>query len=142
MSFVLELSVEDLTEEQGRAVAARTREAWPIRFAQPRRFPLFGKRDNELWLRESLRDGRELLTDEAEPEAPAWDMDRAHLPAFAESIRILGEELSQGFTLRATWTGSPVRQEQTLTAAELAEVALASQLNEFTRYRVPATRAG
>jgi hypothetical protein len=142
VSFVTELVVDDLTEAQGRAVAERTRDAWPVEFRQPRRFPWVGRRGNELWLREDLRDGRKLLTDEAEPEAQAWDMDRAHLPALAASIRILGEELPQGFAFRATWTGSPIHHERTLTATELAAVALASHLNEFTVYRVPATRAG
>jgi hypothetical protein len=142
VSFVFELLVDDLTEEQGCAIETRTRSAWPVEFKRLRRFPWVGRRENELWIHESLRDGRDLLTDEAEPDAPAWDMHGAHLPAFADSLRILGEELPQGFAFRAMWTGSPVRDERTLTAAELAEVALASRLNEFTLYRVPATRAG
>ena len=63
------------------------------------------------------------------------------LPPFAEAVRVLGEELPQGFALRATWDGSAVCEERTLSADELADLVLASQLNEFTRYRVPARAA-
>ncbi len=62
----------------------------------------------------------------------------ALLPQFAATMRILGECLPQGFTLRATWVGSGVREECEIGAGELANLALASGLNEFTRYRVPA----
>jgi hypothetical protein len=51
---------------------------------------------------------------------------------------VLGELLPQGFGLRATWAGSKVRQERVLSTNELADLALASQLDEFTRYQVPA----
>lgn len=87
MSFLLELTVDGLTEEQGRVVerVCRERDAWPVHFA-PRR----------------------------------------------------GDSLPQGFTLRATWVGSEVREERDLDADELASIVLASGLNEFTLYRVPA----
>jgi hypothetical protein len=82
-------------------------------------------------------DDRHLLSDEAEWDAPAWAMEPDLLPALAEAIRVLGDELPQGFSLRATWAGSEVRHDCVLTAQELAELVLASSLNEFTRYRVP-----
>jgi hypothetical protein len=50
---------------------------------------------------------------------------------------VLADQLSQGFALRATWTGSEVRHEREVTVNELADLALTSQLNEFTRYRLP-----
>ncbi len=82
-----------------------------------------------------------LLSDEAEWDAPAWAMEPELLPPFAEAVRVLGEELPQGFALRATWVGSEVREKRVLGAHELAELVLASQLNKFTRYGVPARRA-
>src|SRR6266545_468733 len=55
-----------------------------------------------------------LLSDEAEWDAPAWAMEPELLPPFAEAVRVLGEELPQGFALRATWVGSEVREKRVL----------------------------
>jgi len=144
MSFRLELEVEHLTDEQGRAVEAksRARESWPIHFAprRRRRLCIIGPRvvGSELRMPTEFDGDRRLLSDEAQLDAPAWAMEPALLPAFAEAITVLGEELPQGFALRATWVGSRVREERELSADELAALAVASKLNEFTRYRVPA----
>lgn len=143
MSFLLELIVDELTEEQGRTVerVCQERDAWPVHYAprRRRRWAIFGPREvgPALWMPEQLDKGHHLLSDEAEWDAPAWAMEPELLPRFAEAIRILGEELPQGFTLRATWVGSEIREERELDADDLADLALASSLNEFTRYRVP-----
>jgi hypothetical protein len=81
--------------------------------------------------------GRHLLSDHATWDAPAWAMEPDLLPPLAEAVRVLGEELPQGFSLRATWVGSEVRHEHVLTADQLASLVLASQLDEFTSYKVP-----
>jgi hypothetical protein len=143
VSFVLELDVAGLTEEQARAVESECRERGALRVeAVPRRrrrFALFGPRVVGPGLAVPDRvDGRDLLGDDAERDAPAWAMTPELLAPFAEAVRVLGELLPQGFALRATWVGSEVREERVLGADELAQVVLASQLNEFTRYRVPA----
>ena len=144
VSFLVELDVADLTEAQGRAVEAKCRErdAWPVCFAprHRRRLALFGPREvgAALWVPEKLDSDRQLLSDDAEWAAPACAMKPELLPSFADAIRVLGEELTQGFALRATWGGSEVREERILSAEELADLVLASQLNEFARYRVPA----
>jgi hypothetical protein len=140
---MLEIVVEDLTEEQGRAVEFRCREqaAWPVQFkpARQRRFAVLGPhRGPQLYMPDRLDDGRELLGDDAEWDAPAWVMNEGVLPALAASVRLLGMELPQGFTFRATWVGSAVRQERVLTADALARIVLDSALNQFTLYRVPA----
>jgi hypothetical protein len=145
VSFVLELSVEGLTEEQGRAVAAacRDRGAWPIEFLprRRRRRRLAGFRPKEKGPRLSMPgelDGDRHLLADAEWDAIAWTMDPELLPSLAEAIRVLAEELPQGFALRATWVGSEVREVRVLSAGELVDLVLASRLNEFTSYRVPA----
>jgi hypothetical protein len=142
VSFLLELEVEQLTAVQAQAVEAksRARSTWPIRAAQQHRLldrvrPGMGR--PVLRMPDKDDNGNDLLSHQAEWSAPAWAMEPKALPSFAEAIRILGEELSQGFALRATWVGSPVRNEQVLSAEDLARLALDSRLNEFTRYRVP-----
>jgi hypothetical protein len=143
VSFFLDLEVEGLTQEQAQAVEAACGErgAWPV--ARPplhrRRFTFFGRGTGgpSLEMPADLDSDRQLLSDAAEWDAPAWAMEPSLLPMLAESVRILGERLPQGFALRATWVGSKVRQERVLSSDELAELILASQLNEFTRYRVP-----
>ena len=86
---------------------------------------------------DALDSDHHLLSDEAEWDAPVWAMQAELLPPLAEAIRVLGEQLPQGFAFRATWVGSDVREERILSADELANLILASQLNEFTQYRVP-----
>lgn len=142
MSFLLELEVENLTDEEGAAVeaAAKKRGTWPVCFSpSSRRVTIFGPRETgpELWMPEQLDSDRHLLSDEATWDAAAWVMEPALLPSLAAAVRLLGELLPQGFSFRATWAGSEVRREQVLNAEELVEMVLASKLNEFTRYRVP-----
>ena len=142
MSFIVELEVEDLTEAQGRAIEAACAEpgAWPLRYApsRRRRLALFGPRQTApgLW----VPNEQDLLADEADTDMPSWAMEPAARRRFAETIEVLGRELPQGFSLRATWVGSEVRHVLKLAAGELAELARASQLNEFTRYLVPGRR--
>jgi hypothetical protein len=133
MSFVLEIDVPNLTFAQADAVAkeVEVRRTWPISVErkglirkQPR---LFAPSDV---------DGAHLLADEAEWDEPAWKMNESLLPRLAETIRVLGEILPQGFTFRATWVSDPTRDEKVLLATELAELVLASELNEYTSYRV------
>ena len=81
--------------------------------------------------------GEGVLSEEAEWDAPAWAMRPEVLPPLADAVRVLGEQLAQGFAFRATWVGSEVREERILSAHELADLILVSQLNEFTVYRVP-----
>lgn len=141
MSFLLQVDVDGLSTQQGQAIetACRQRGAWPVRFKPPRRrFTLLGPRNDQPEL--SLPDadnGRHLLSDHAEWDAPVWAMEPDLLPRLAATVHLLDEQLPQGFALRATWTGSVVRRERQVTATELAQLILASQLNEFTRYRVP-----
>lgn len=79
---------------------------------------------------------RHLLSDGAVWNAPSWAMRPELLSPLAEAVRVLGAQLPQGFAFRATWVGSEVREERILTADELVDLVLTSQLNEFTRYKV------
>lgn len=140
MSFLLELQVAGLTEEQGRAVeqACRERHTWPVHFKPRKRGRLGLGREvgPELWMPAALDSNRHLLIDEAEWNAPAWAMRPELLPSLAEAVRVLADYLTQGFAFRATWIGSELREERMLSADELADLILASRLNEFTRYHV------
>ena len=145
MSFMLELNIEGLTDAQGRAIErkCRERDAWPIEYLPPCEKRVWFRRRSfgpGLWLPESLN-GRHLLSDEAIWDAPAWAMEPDLLRPFADAMRVLGEEVPQGFDFRATWVGSEVRHERVVSADQLAQLVLDSQLNEFTRYRVPARDA-
>jgi hypothetical protein len=141
VSFVLELDVSDLTPEQGRAIeeACQARQAWPLAFVAARsRKRLLRSREASpavLEIPEEV-EGRHLLSDAAEWDAPAWDFERNVRPRLAETLRILGEHLSQGFVFRASWIDGEVRDERTLTAEALAQLAADAALNEFTRYVV------
>jgi hypothetical protein len=142
VGFYFELDVDGLTEHQGQVIEAKCAErgAWPVRLTPPRRrrFAVLGQRVTLAALSMPDADGgRDLLSDQAEVDAPTWRMDPDLLPRLADTIHILGEELAQGFALRATWAGSPVSYERLVTATDLALLVLACQLNKFTLYRVP-----
>ncbi len=79
-----------------------------------------------------------VLSDDADGDADAWLMRPHLLRPLAEALLVLGEDLPQGFTFRATWTGSPARTHTVLRADELAALVLASGLDEHTAYQVPA----
>ncbi len=135
MSFLFELDVENLTMEQAKRVEAACHErgAWPVGPGRAR-----GRL--RLGMPESIGDGRHILSDDAIWDAPAWAMAPDLLPLLAETMRVLGDALPQGFAFRATWVGSEVRHEVEIDAQRLAELVLVSELNEFTRYRVPTVR--
>jgi len=144
VSFLLELEVEGLSHGQGAIVEASARErgTWPVYFSPRhcrRYFSILGRREAGpvLWMPEQLDSDRHILSEDAQWDSPAWKMEPALLPSLGQAVRLLGEVLPQGFSFRATWTGSKVREEQVLCADELEDLVLSSKLNEFTRYRVP-----
>ena len=141
MSFLVELDAQGVTPEQGEAVeaACRQRDAWPIHYIRGgRRKRLLRKpkrTEPHLWMPDAI-DGRYLLSDQADWDQPFWDLEPEFRPKLAEAFRILGEFVPQGFKFRATWGGDEVRETKTLTADELADLAAASQINEYTLYVV------
>jgi hypothetical protein len=139
VSFVFILEVDDLGEEQAQMIERLCGEnAWPVLLHRRRRFfGLLRGGEVELYVPDALGD-QHILTDDAMWDADAWEMEPSLLPLLADTIRILGEAVPQGFSFRATWVGDEVREDVELNAEALAGLALASRLNEFTRYRVPA----
>jgi hypothetical protein len=141
VSFQLQLDVGDLTRDQGMAIeeACQRPHAWPVAFTaggvRRRLFRSGMAVPAALGIPEEV-EGRHVLSDAAEWDAPAWDFEHDVRPRLARTLRILGEHLPQGFSLRATWIGDEVRDERTVTAEALAQLAADSELNEFTRYVV------
>ncbi len=146
VSFVVELTIEGATPEQGEAVeaACRQRNAWPIEYfsggIQKRLFRKPRLAEPSLRMPEDI-DGRHLLSDEADWDQRSWDLEPELRPKLAETFRILGKLIPQGFSFRAAWDGDEVRATNVLTAEELAELAARSQINEYTLYVVPPAEA-
>lgn len=144
MSIDLDLDVVGLAVAQGRAVEQRSRRpgVWPVAFwpARQVRAGLFRRRMSEPSL--AFADQEELFDGEAFTgrERTAWVAQHA-AGAFAAAIEVLGDELPQGFALRAAWVGDPVDGVVTLAAGELAALASARGLVERIRYVVPASAA-
>lgn len=143
MSFIIDIEVGDLTEEQARAVAmsCARRGAWPLQVALRPRWRRALRRRRMPAARLWVPREQDLLSDEATTGAPTWAMDPGARDRFADSIVVLGEEVPQGFSLRACWVGSPVHHEERLTAGQLAELTRSSGLNELTRYVVKSPAA-
>ena len=143
MSFVVDIEVEYLTEDQARAVesSCARRGAWPLQVQVPRRWHRFLRRGRvpapRLWVPRE----QDLLSDEATWDAPSWAMDPVARERFADAIETLGEELHQGFSLRAYWVGSRILEERRVGVNQLVDLTRTSRLNEFTRYVVTPSAA-
>ena len=80
--------------------------------------------------------GCSLLAEDADWEAPAWQLRAEVCDALAGMVLALAERLPGGFTLQALWAGDAAGSVAHVSAAELAERARSNALANFTRYVV------
>ena len=87
-----------------------------------------------------------MLTDEADWDAPTWDMDRDLAGQLAETITMLGEAAGCDMSLQALWAGDSPTSTVEIDLHALSDLAARSLLGTRTRYlvttRARADRAG
>lgn len=138
---MFDIEVPGLTSVRGEAAAEEVadRNAWPIAFIP-------GREEKRIFgIKKSYPSVLELATDSGgSPLAPNVQRDADHIAMYAgaaerigTTVRVISDHFPEGFTFRATWAGSPVRHDETLSIDDLVERIRDSHLNEFTRYTVP-----
>ncbi len=137
MSFVLELDVPDLTWTQAEQVAAACTGPQMLAVTTGPRRRWFRAQPPTLWISEEDAQGRHLLDDDADWDQPAWKINPDVIPLLARTVQALCHQFPQGFALRATWVGDPVRGQRDVSCEELLRIVHASAMNTHVRYRVP-----
>lgn len=139
--FMFDLELPSFTTEGAEAAAheAADRNAWPLQLVPGRvEKRWFGiEKAYPTVVELPTESGGPALALEAERDADTLVMREDAAARIATTIEILGDHFPEGFTFRATYSGSPVRHDETLAATDLAALIRASGLNEFTRYTVP-----
>lgn len=139
--FMFDLELPSLTPERAEAAAQECadRNAWPLQFVPGRvEKRWFGvEKAYPTVVELPTESGGPALALEAERDAPALVMRDEAAARIATTVEIIGDHFPDGFTFRATYAGSPVRHDETLSADALAQLVRSSELNEFTRYTVP-----
>lgn len=138
---MFDLELPELTPQIGERVmhAVADAGAWPATYVKGREerrwFGLTKGYPTVLELPTEDGRGHVLLTPD-EWNEERWELRPDARPRLARTIEILAAEHPAGFVFRATWSGSPIEQDQRLSASELVELILADRLNDHTRYRV------
>ena len=139
--FMFDLELASLSEERAEAAAQECadRNAWPLQFVPGRvEKRWFGvEKAYPTVIELPTESGGPVLALEAERDADALVMREEAAARIATTVEIISDHFPDGFTFRATYSGSPVRHDETLSAEDLADRIRASELNEFTRYPVP-----
>lgn len=140
--FMFDLEVENLTDARGRAVTAdcAAGEAWPVAMVPGRvEKRWFGIEKAYPTVLEILPEDEvgSVLAASAERDAETVALRSDAPERLAHTLRIVDRHFPEGFGFIATYSGSPIQTERSLTIDDLAALVERSALNEFTRYRVP-----
>ena len=79
-----------------------------------------------------------MLTDDADWNAPAWDIRPVLLPYLANTLRFISERAPNGFILEALWAGDKPGENLELSLDELLNLVRANRIGTRARYNVRA----
>lgn len=77
-----------------------------------------------------------MLTDDADWNAPAWDIQPTLLPHLANSLAFISERASQGFIFEALWAGDRPEKNLEVSPDELLSIVQENRVGTKTRYIV------
>jgi len=80
--------------------------------------------------------GCSFLTDQADWNAPTWDMLPSPRAALAETLRTLRRHTTHGFSFEAIWTGDSPVEDRVLSVEALASLAEQNGIATRIRYLV------
>lgn len=83
-----------------------------------------------------IREPEGVLADDAGPGEEAFTLSAEGREALARTVLAVREVLGDGWALRSSWVGDPIREEPTVTAEQLADLARRSALRRDTMYWV------
>lgn len=99
-----------------------------------REYGLAVRRDRALV---QLTEAHDALTDQADWNAPFWDMDPAALQRLDRAVRVLYELSPKGIAVQAIRVSDKVRETRTVSIEQMSEVLRQSRLGTHTCYHVP-----
>jgi len=79
-----------------------------------------------------------MLTDEADWNAPAWDIQPTLLPPLANSLAFISERAANGLILEALWAGDRPEKNLKVSPDELLSIVRENRIGTKTRYIVRA----
>ena len=79
-----------------------------------------------------------MLTDEADWNAPTWDIQPALLPHLANTFAFISEQAPNGFILEALWAGDKPERILELPLDELLDIVRSNRIGTKARYIVRA----
>ncbi len=79
-----------------------------------------------------------LVTDEADWNSPAWDIQPTLLPALANSLAFISERAANGLILEALWAGDKPEKNLEVSPDELLSIVRENRVGTKTRYIVRA----
>ncbi|MDQ8043388.1 MAG: hypothetical protein REI11_02210 [Patulibacter sp.] len=147
MIFMFDLELGQLSDARGAAITDAVREAngWPVEFVAGRvEKRWFGVEKFYPPVLEILTedDAGPILLPTATRDADAIALRPDAVAPLAVTVGVIADHSPEGFVFRATWSGSPILQDEHLRIPDLVRRIRASGLNEFTRYRVDPADAG
>lgn len=80
--------------------------------------------------------GCSFLTDQADWNAPTWDMLPSARAALAETLRTLRRHTTHGFSFEAIWTGDSPTEDCNVSIQALAGLAAQNEIGTKVRYLV------
>jgi len=135
MSFVVRVEVVGLTWEQAEEPVEAGADPHGLVLYRSRRPRFFGRSDSPELFISDYHEGRQILSADADWDAPTWSMERDLLPRLATTLRCLCRQLPDGFTFIAGWIGDE-EHDRELNCDEVVDLAERSALNPKTRYLV------
>lgn len=79
-----------------------------------------------------------MLTDEANWNAPTWDIRKEVLPELALALLFISERASNGYTFEAIWAGDKPEKNLEVSLNEMIEIAQKNRIGTKARYIVRA----
>jgi hypothetical protein len=81
-----------------------------------------------------------MLTDEADWNAPTWDIRKEVLSDLALALLFISEQASSGYTFEAIWAGDKPERNLEVSLNELLEIVQKNQIGTKSRYIVGAAK--
>ena len=135
MSLLLELEIPGLDWELAERLMDETSRPGVLRVYGPRRRGWLPGKPGGLLIEESLGDGTSVFDDEAVDAGHDAAITPACRETLARTLLLLAETLEPGWRFHAGWVGDWEREVE-VGAAQLADLARASELDASVKYRV------
>ena len=139
MCLTITIELPMMSKDKARRLAGQNRPSGNVGLRFEDRASLAGRGNPRLSLSEAGEGcACSMLADDADWDAPAWDIRPAVLPSLANTIRFISERAPNGFILEALWAGDKAGENLELSLDELLNLVRANRIGARARYNVRA----